>query len=384
MGITGYFELQWKCLVVVALRLLFLVPAGVPARSGESYLKDNITVRQGDSAVLKQAQKFRARNHLSHSTPAADEVLSVLLRMAREGAHGGIGTMTFLYKCKPFTNKPLKMCNVDNKVSRVAWLNRTTILFTGNEKWSLDPRVVLLNTAVTEYSIKIINVNLYDEGPYVCSILTNKKPESTKVHLIVQEQCYVGGLYAEYGKGHHLILERETLQNEQVPARIVNISTDVSVNEGSNVSLMCLAIGRPEPSIFWKFRSSKGDGKDPPVISRARSTGTAVGQKGVLWCEASAIPLADFQWYKGERRLFNGLNRVKIENKGKQSMLTFFNVSEEDYGNYTCVAMNTLGITNASIILYAAVLSHSLLYESRPANTLKRDFGDPPEMSTYQ
>lgn len=77
-------------------------------------------------------------------------------------------------------------CNVDNKVSRVAWLNRTTILFTGNEKWSLDPRVVLLNTAVTEYSIKIINVNLYDEGPYVCSILTNKKPESTKVHLIVQ------------------------------------------------------------------------------------------------------------------------------------------------------------------------------------------------------
>ncbi|XP_042621173.1 opioid-binding protein/cell adhesion molecule-like isoform X1 [Cyprinus carpio] len=320
MGITGYFELQWKCLIVVALRLLFLVPAGVPARSGESYLKDNITVRQGDSAVLK--------------------------------------------------------CNVDNKVSRVAWLNRTTILFTGNEKWSLDPRVVLLNTAVTEYSIKIINVNLYDEGPYVCSILTNKKPESTKVHLIVQ-----------------------------VPARIVNISADVSVNEGSNVSLMCLAIGRPEPSILWKFRSSKSEGKGnriitegeyvemtgitkdmsgsydcitsndisppdvrtvqvtvnyPPVISRARSTGTAVGQKGVLWCEASAVPLADFQWYKGERRLFNGLNGVKIENKGKQSMLTFFNVSEEDYGNYTCVAMNTLGITNASIILYGPGAIHDV------------------------
>ncbi|XP_042588719.1 opioid-binding protein/cell adhesion molecule homolog isoform X2 [Cyprinus carpio] len=308
------------CFIFTVWLIALLVYPGVPARSGESYLKDNITVRQGDSAVLK--------------------------------------------------------CNVDNKVSRVAWLNRTTILFTGNEKWSLDPRVVLLNTAVTEYSIKIINVNLYDEGPYVCSILTNKKPESTKVHLIVQ-----------------------------VPARIVNISTDVSVNEGSNVSLMCLAIGRPEPSIFWKFRSSKGDGKGnriitegeyvemtgitkdmsgsydcitsndisppdvrtvqvtvnyPPVISRARSTGTAVGQKGVLWCEASAIPLADFQWYKGERRLFNGLNRVKIENKGKQSMLTFFNVSEEDYGNYTCVAMNTLGITNASIILYGPGAIHDV------------------------
>jgi len=44
-----------------------------------------------------------------------------------------------------------------------------------------------------------------------------------------------------------------------VPARIVNVSTDVSVNEGSNVSLVCLAIGRPEPTILWKFRSSKGN-----------------------------------------------------------------------------------------------------------------------------
>ncbi|XP_017345423.1 opioid-binding protein/cell adhesion molecule isoform X2 [Ictalurus punctatus] len=303
--------------VLAAWLLALIVYPGVPARSGDSYLKDNITVRQGDSAVLK--------------------------------------------------------CNVDSKVSRVAWLNRTTILFTGSEKWSLDPRVVLLNnTAVTEYSIKILDVNLHDEGPYVCSILTNKKPESTKVHLIVQ-----------------------------VPARIVNISTDITVNEGSNVSLMCLAIGRPEPSIIWKYRSVSGrrfisegeyvemtsitkeqsgsyeciSSNDisppdvrtvqvtvnyPPVISQARSTGTAVGQRGVLQCEASAVPLADFQWYKEERRLLNGLNGVKIENKGKQSMLIFFNVSEEDYGNYTCVAMNTLGITNASIILYGPGAIHDV------------------------
>ncbi|KAM9456509.1 opioid-binding protein/cell adhesion molecule isoform 1-T1 [Clarias gariepinus] len=317
MGLCGYVVMPWRCLAVLALRLLFLLPAGVPARSGDSYLKDNITVRQGDSAVLK--------------------------------------------------------CNVDSKVSRVAWLNRTTILFTGSEKWSLDPRVVLLNnTAVTEYSIKILDVNLHDEGPYVCSILTNKKPESTKVHLIVQ-----------------------------VPARIVNISADITVNEGSNVSLMCLAIGRPEPSIIWKYRSARGrrfisegeyvemtaitkeqsgsyeciSSNDisppdvrtvqvtvnyPPVISQARSTGTAVGQRGVLQCEASAVPLADFQWYKEERRLFNGLNGVKIENKGKQSMLIVFNVSEEDYGNYTCVAINTLGITNASIILYGPGAIHDV------------------------
>ncbi|XP_035637859.1 opioid-binding protein/cell adhesion molecule-like isoform X1 [Oncorhynchus keta] len=309
MGICGYFVAPWKCLIVIGLRLLFLVPAGVPARSGDSFSKDNITVRQGDSAVLK--------------------------------------------------------CTVDSKVSRVAWLNRTTILYAGTDKWSLDPRVVRMdNTPVTEYSIKIQNVNVHDEGPYVCSILMSNKPKSSKVHLIVQ-----------------------------VPAKITNISTDITVNEGSNITLMCLAIGRPEPNIIWKHRSAKGhkfvtegeyvdmtaitkeqsgsyecissnDISAPdvrtvkvtvnyaPFISNARSTGTPVGQKGVLQCEASAVPGADFEWYKEDRRLFNGLNGVKIENQGKQSMLMFLNVSEEDYGNYTCVALNTMGITNASIILY--------------------------------
>ncbi|KAK0156560.1 Neurotrimin [Merluccius polli] len=81
----------------------------------------------------------------------------------------------------------IRGCGVDSKVTRVAWLNRTTILFAGSEKWTLDPRVVLMeNTPATEYSIKILAVDVHDEGPYVCTILTNKKPKSTKVHLIVQ------------------------------------------------------------------------------------------------------------------------------------------------------------------------------------------------------
>lgn len=57
-------------------------------------------------------------------------------------------------------------------------------------------------------------------------------------------------------------------------------------------------------------------------------------------------------------RLANGLDGVRIENKGRMSTLTFFNVSEKDYGNYTCVAINKLGNTNASIILYGRCQYH--------------------------
>ncbi|XP_035242336.1 opioid-binding protein/cell adhesion molecule homolog isoform X2 [Anguilla rostrata] len=318
------------CFLILSWVFALLIFPGVPARSGESSFSkpmDNVTVRQGESAVLK--------------------------------------------------------CITDSKVSRVAWLNRTTILFAGSDKWTLDPRVVLLdNTAVTEYSIKIQNVDVQDEGPYVCSILTNRKPKSSRVHLIVQ-----------------------------VPAKISNVSADITVNEGSNVTLMCLAIGRPEPTVIWKHHSHRGhkvmtEGeyieitaitKDqsgayecianndvsapdvrtvnvtvnyPPYILNARSTGAPVGHKGILQCEASAVPIADFEWYKEDRRLFNGLNGVKIETKGKQSKLVFFNVSEEDYGNYTCVALNTMGHTNASIILYGPGAVHDVNRASQSRRSL--------------
>lgn len=77
-------------------------------------------------------------------------------------------------------------CTIDNRVTRVAWLNRSTILYAGNDKWCLDPRVVLLSNTQTQYSIEIQNVDVYDEGPYTCSVQTDNHPKTSRVHLIVQ------------------------------------------------------------------------------------------------------------------------------------------------------------------------------------------------------
>ncbi len=44
-----------------------------------------------------------------------------------------------------------------------------------------------------------------------------------------------------------------------VPARITNISKDITVNEGSNVNLICLAVGRPEANIIWRHHSLRGN-----------------------------------------------------------------------------------------------------------------------------
>lgn len=43
-----------------------------------------------------------------------------------------------------------------------------------------------------------------------------------------------------------------------VPPKIINFSNNLVVNEGSNITLMCLANGKPEPAISWKLLSQKG------------------------------------------------------------------------------------------------------------------------------
>ncbi|XP_022411987.1 neurotrimin isoform X4 [Delphinapterus leucas] len=178
-----------------------------------------------------------------------------------------------------------------------------------------------------------------------------------------------------------------------VSPKIVEISSDISINEGNNVSLTCIATGRPEPTVTWRHISPKAVGfvsedeyleiqgitreqsgdyecsasndvaapvvrrvkvtvNYPPYISEAKGTGVPVGQTGTLQCEASAVPSAEFQWYKDDKRLVEGKKGVKVENRPFLSKLIFLNVSEHDYGNYTCVASNKLGHTNASITLF--------------------------------
>lgn len=107
------------------------------------------------------------------------------------------GPLAFLqrpHSCGPcFLSGPLTFlsdlifrCTIDNRVTRVAWLNRSTILYAGNDKWSIDPRVIILVNTPTQYSIMIQNVDVYDEGPYTCSVQTDNHPKTSRVHLIVQ------------------------------------------------------------------------------------------------------------------------------------------------------------------------------------------------------
>ncbi|NXL45182.1 NEGR1 regulator, partial [Podilymbus podiceps] len=253
-------------------------------------------------------------------------------------------------------------CYLEDGASKGAWLNRSSIIFAGSDKWSVDPRVSIATANRREYSLQIQDVDVTDDGPYTCSVQTQHTPRTMQVHLTVQ-----------------------------VSPKIFRISSDIVVNEGSNVTLVCLATGKPEPSISWRHISPSGKHgclspaalrnappgtavafsvfrsvtasllcKYPfynfffsvaPTIQELKSSGVMLGGNGLIRCEGAGVPAPVFEWYKGERKLINFFQGITIKNYSTRSLLTVTNVTEEHFGNYTCVAANKLGTTNASLPL---------------------------------
>lgn len=91
----------------------------------------------------------------------------------------------------------LPRCTQGDVVTHTAWLNRSSILYAGEEKWSVDPRVSLVTLNQEEFTIKIENVDMTDEGQYVCAVQTSSRPRTTVVHILVQGNTHTHTTYPD-------------------------------------------------------------------------------------------------------------------------------------------------------------------------------------------
>ncbi|KAJ3627960.1 hypothetical protein MTP99_015293 [Tenebrio molitor] len=191
-------------------------------------------------------------------------------------------------------------------------------------------------------------------------------------------------------------------------------SSDVTVEEGDNVTLSCSASGHPEPRILWRredgdhiilqdnphdikkvdtysgpaLRLVRIDRKQmgsylciasndvPPAVSKRVTlsvnfapkvqvqkalVGAPLFSNVKLKCDVEAFPNSNNYWVKEHDEVL--LNGFKYTTQEKRSgykvimVLTIHNVNRSDIGTYSCVASNTMGKSDASVRIYEIKLT---------------------------
>nr|CAI5826172.1 unnamed protein product [Callosobruchus analis] len=262
---------------------------------------------------------------------------------------------------------------------QVAWLkvDTQTILTIHNHVITKNSRIGVSHSEQNVWHLHIKDIRESDEGWYMCQINTDPmKSQTGYLNVVVPPD----------------ILDYPT-------------STDMVVDEGSNVSLKCIAKGSPEPSIIWKREDGElirfsnktevssatgpilnitnvkrdhmgpylciaSNGVPPSVSKRIKLIvqfspsvwiqyqliGAYDGQQVTLECFSQAFPKSVNYWAKDNGDIIPHSTKYVpeiIEDGYKVHMkLKIRSLGPEDYGIYKCVSKNSLGDMEGSINVY--------------------------------
>ncbi|XP_021925523.1 lachesin-like isoform X1 [Zootermopsis nevadensis] len=246
-------------------------------------------------------------------------------------------------------------CEVDDLGSYVLlWRRGSSVLTAATLMVTRDSRFRL----VDGYNLEINNVMPQDAGDYVCQISDgDNRDQIHTVEILVPPSI------------------RMSPSNGQLKAR-----------KGGSITLECKASGNPVPSIHWTRKdnilptgekamegfsitlnkvdrhqagvyqctASNGVGDPvtvdmqldvlyPPEIEVERSwVHTGEGYEAQLVCIVHGEPAPELMWYQ-DTILLDPTDRRKMESRGNKHTLNIRNVQGSDFGNYSCVADNSLG-----------------------------------------
>lgn len=266
---------------------------------------------------------------------------------------------------------------------KVGWLKAEdqTILTLHNKVVTHNSRISVTHDNMKTWQLHIRQVKETDRGCYMCQINTSRmKKQLGCIDVHVSPD----------------IIDEET-------------SSDVTVREGENATLVCRAKGHPVPRITWRredgehleIRSSPrevvrvdthlGDALSlskvtrnhmgaylciasndvPPAVSKRvmlnvnfapsikipnQLLGAPLGTDVLLECHVEAFPNTINYWMKNRgEMLLNGKKHIIEEEKNSYKVhlkLTVTNFSKSDSGTYMCVSTNSLGRSDGTIRLY--------------------------------
>ncbi|XP_031787701.1 lachesin isoform X2 [Nasonia vitripennis] len=293
-------------------------------------------------------------------------------------------------QCTPFSPAPWRHCSTSwprasflrsTILPQVAWLrvDTQTILTISSHVITKNHRIAVTHSGHRTWSLHIRDTCETDRGWYMCQVNTDPMSSNTGFLEVV------------------------------VPPDILDdsTSTDMMVNEGSNVTLRCAATGTPRPTITWRREaggsissqeaggavvSAEGSQLEitrvnrlhmgaylciasngvPPTVSKRivlivhfspmihienQLVGAYEGQKLMLECRSEAYPRPITYWTSPANETINNDGHYKVESStsGYETTmkLVIRSVRSQDYGLFRCIATNSLGETDGKITLYS-------------------------------
>ncbi|XP_071115659.1 lachesin-like isoform X2 [Haliotis cracherodii] len=263
---------------------------------------------------------------------------------------------------------------------KVAWTDQwSTLLAFMDTRIIDDERISVDRPYGNDWNLHISGVKLDDQGIYNCQI--NTKP--VKIQTVVL--------------------------NILVPPRILGAQSDteVVVNEGLSVSLSCNVSGIPRPTVMWYKKPTQigqtkerigfsgevlmihnvtrycggkyecvADNGVPPAVKRQINVGVKFppeihihnkriaqvrGKDTILECVVTAHPQGVSVWKFENRPLPTTMQKYRVEvfEEGSHTITLSLRISqlnEEDYGEYTCVASNSMGSDSKRTLLYEHII----------------------------
>ncbi|KAK8788765.1 hypothetical protein V5799_021458 [Amblyomma americanum] len=278
-------------------------------------------------------------------------------------------------------------CVVDNLNNyRVAWMfvEKFTLLTLAKSVITHNSRFKVTHNGHRTWHLHIHDVQERDRGAYMCQI--NTSPMKSQVGYL----------------------------NVVVPPKIDNnlTSDSTEVAESGDVALRCVARGTPEPEITWrredaqdialdaatKVPSVKGTWLNITKVSRLHMSaylciasngvlpsvskrivlevsfapmiwipnqlvGTSVDTDVTLDCNLESHPRSVTYWIRGADRLIHQNAKYSVVTMQHalykvRMQLVIHRIRPDDYGEYHCMAKNTLGETKGTVSLYGEWATH--------------------------
>ncbi|KAK2727244.1 neural cell adhesion molecule 2-like [Artemia franciscana] len=233
-------------------------------------------------------------------------------------------------------------------------------LFIGTVKNVRDSRFGLLSNG----ALTIEDLTPEDAGQYICSLST-RSPAKLVHNLVVL-----------------------------IPPKVSAVEAVIVVSKGESVTLQCKATGAPQPDIIWKRHdegkkmfdgqktiagesitissvnrehsgsyecvATNSEGTDkarvslevqykPEIEVERTSINSMEGYDAELTCTVHAKPMASVTWIKNNEPVAIDAERIKVMKNGSKHVLSIKSVKSSDFGNYSCIAMNSIGETKADI-----------------------------------